>query len=128
MIDVLDKKRQALDPRLKALLEETTDEGRDYVYCARCAHVVTRRGERVEMNGGHAHYFTNPVGIRFHVGCFARALGCAISGDREAADSWFPGFRWRLASCEDCSMHLGWYFDREDAYFYGLILDNLREQ
>lgn len=128
MIDVLDKERQALDPKLKSLLEESADDTRGYVYCAACAHVVARGGDRIEVNGGHAHHFTNPVGIRFHVGCFAEALGCAISGAREAADTWFPGFRWRLATCEACGQHLGWYFDRQDSYFYGLILDNLRQE
>ena len=71
MIDVLDKERQALDPKLEGLLEDAVEDPRGYVYCAACAHVVARRSDRIEVNGGHAHFFTNPVGIRFHVGCVA---------------------------------------------------------
>ena len=26
------------------------------------------------------------------------------------ADSWFPGFGWRIASCGCCGSHLGWLF------------------
>jgi len=126
MIDVLDKERQALDPKLKDLLEEEEDDGGGFVYCATCSHVVARQSDRIEVNGSHAHRLTNPYGIRFHVGCFAEALGCAISGERTAADTWFAGFRWRYASCEECRRHLGWYFDRADVYFYGLIMDNVQ--
>ena len=127
MIDVLDKERQALDPRLKALLEESEEPGKDFVRCGVCSHVVARQSDRIEVNGGHAHRFTNPYGITFNVGCFAQALGCSISGERVAADTWFAGFRWRLATCEDCGEHLGWYFDQAEVFFYGLILDKIHE-
>ena len=43
-----------------------------------------------------------------------------------AADTWFPGFRWQHASCSECHVHLGWYFDRGDEYFYGLILNRIQ--
>jgi hypothetical protein len=127
MIDVLDKKRQGLDPKLKAIVDKQATDRRNYVLCASCGHVVARHTDRIEVNGSFSHYFTNPVGVEYHVGCFADALGCAISGHRVAADTWFPGFRWRLATCEECQHHLGWYFDNPDAYFYGLVLDYIRD-
>ena len=126
MIDVLDKQRQGLDPRLKTIIDREPEESRDYLVCATCSHVITRESDRIEVNGGHDHHFTNPYGLEFHVGCFSEALGCAIAGDPVAADTWFPGFCWRLASCEDCRRHLGWYFDRDSEYFYGLILDRIQ--
>lgn len=127
MIDVLDKQRQGLDPKLKAIVERESADHSDYVLCASCAHVIARRSDRIEVNGGFAHLFVNPAGIEYHVGCFADALGCAISGSPMAADTWFPGFRWRLATCEECQHHLGWYFDNAEAYFYGLVLDYIRD-
>ena len=127
MIDVLDKERQVLDPKLKAIVEKEPTDSRSYVLCANCGHVIARRSDRIEVNGRFAHFFVNPAGIEYHVGCFADALGCAISGNRVAADTWFPGFRWRLATCEACQHHLGWYFDNADTYFYGLVLDYIRD-
>jgi hypothetical protein len=126
MIDVADKERQALDPKLQELLEDAEQPAQGFIYCGRCSHVVARQSDRIELNGAHSQVLTNPHGFRFHVGCFSNALGCAISGEREAADSWFAGYCWRIASCEQCHTHLGWYFDRAEDYFYGLILDNVQ--
>jgi hypothetical protein len=126
MTDVADKQRQGLDPRLKHLLEEESGTPEDLVYCIACRHPVARKSDVTSVNGGHRHYFTNPYGIRFHVGCYSSALGCDLSGQPTSADTWFPGFKWRLATCAECRSHLGWYFERADAYFYGLILDRIR--
>ena len=126
MSDVLDKQRQGLDPALQAIVERAEAENGGLVYCGACSHVVARKADGCEVNGSHSHHFTNPYGIRFHVGCFAEALGCAISGEPTAADSWFPGYFWRLAACADCRTHLGWYFERAGSYFYGLILDRIQ--
>lgn len=126
MIDVLDKQRQGLDPRLKEIVDREEQDSRDFVVCATCSHVVARLSDRIEVNGSFDHWFTNPYGLEFHVGCFRTALGCSISGQRVAADTWFPGFRWRLANCEQCRHHLGWYFDQPDGYFYGLVLDYIK--
>lgn len=126
MIDVVDKQRQGLEPRLKSIVDREPAEDGDYLVCGTCSHVVARQSDRIEVNGGHDHRFTNPYGLQFHLGCFREALGCAISGDPVAADTWFPGFCWRIASCEECRRHLGWYFDRDDVYFYGLVLDYIQ--
>jgi hypothetical protein len=126
MNDVDQQQRQGLDPRLREIVEQGTHAQKDLVYCGTCSHVVARKADTLTVNGSHAHDFVNPYGIRFHVGCFAEALGCTISGKPTAADTWFPGFHWRLASCAECRMHLGWYFDRDAEYFYGLILDRIQ--
>ena len=123
MVDVLDKERQGLDPKLKEIVEEAD---RNFIYCGTCSSVIARNFDRIEVGGSHDHRFTNPFGISFHIGCFAQALGCTISGERVAADTWFPGFQWQHASCAECRAHLGWYFDRADEYFYGLILDRIQ--
>jgi hypothetical protein len=123
MVDVLDKDRQGLDPKLKEIVEETD---RDFIYCGTCSNVLARSSDRIDIGGSHDHHFSNPFGIRFHVGCFAQALGCTISSDPVAADTWFAGYQWQIASCADCRAHLGWYFDRAEEYFYGLILDRIQ--
>lgn len=127
MSPVAHTEQQTLDPSLREIVERARTDDKDLVYCGTCSHVIARRADRCEVNGSHAHHFVNPHGIRFHVGCFAEALGCSIAGTPTAADTWFPGFFWRLAACADCRTHLGWYFERPDSYFYGLILDRIQQ-
>ena len=111
------------------MLELDDSHDKNFIYCGQCSHVITQAAQRIEVNGSHAHLFTNPYGIEFHVGCFAQALGCDISGAAEAADTWFMGYFWRIASCAECHAHLGWYFAQANGedYFYGLILDRIQE-
>lgn len=129
MTEVKNPPGSIMDPRLKSMLETEETNDKNYIYCATCSHVITTAGLKIAVNGNHSHYFTNPHGIDYNVGCFANALGCAISGSPEAADSWFMGYFWRVASCEQCHAHLGWYFTRPSGadYFYGLILDHIQE-
>ncbi len=127
MIDVLDKERQGLDPKLKEIVDSEDQEPGNFVVCATCSHIIARTADRIAVNGSVNHRFTNPYGLEFHVSCFSDALGCSISGRRVAADTWFPGFLWRLAACEECHHHLGWYFDQTGSYFYGLVLDYIQD-
>ena len=125
MNEVVDE--TGLDPKLKSMLELDDKDDKNFIYCAKCSNVVTTAAEKISIAGSHAHHLTNPHGFEFHVGCFQQALGCDISGQPEAADSWFMGYLWRYATCAECHVHLGWYFTQSsgDNAFYGLILDNL---
>ena len=128
MSEVDNPPASTLDPDLKSMLEIDETDDKNFIYCATCSNVITKPAERTEVNGSHTHHFTNPHGIRFHVGCFANALGCDISGSGEAADTWFMGYVWHLASCSECHTHLGWYFSRSEHQFYGLIVDRIQEE
>ena len=127
MNEVVDE--TGLDPKLKSMLELEDKDDKNFIYCAQCSNVITTAAEKISIAGNHAHHLTNPHGFEFHVGCFQQALGCDISGQPEAADSWFMGYLWRYATCAECHVHLGWYFTQSsgDNAFYGLILDNLQE-
>lgn len=125
MIDVIDNTRQGLDPKLRDLVDDGESPAKAYVYCASCSAVITRIESQIEVNGAYDHIFTNPYGFEFHVGCFRDAHGCSISGAPNAADSWFPGYLWRLALCTECTAHLGWSFEGGDLPFFGLILDRI---
>gem|GEM_PF-518171 len=122
-----------LEPNLKSMLELGIEDDKEFtklIRCLSCSHAITDMGSRSHMLGKHAHDFTNPHGFSFHVGCFSQALGCDISGRGEAADSWFMGYVWQVASCAGCTTHLGWYFTAEgerDHQFYGLILNRLQQ-
>ncbi len=128
MIDVVDKARQGiLDPALKRALADETRAKKGYVYCATCSHVVSHIDHRLEVAGTHEHHFVNPHGFHFDVACYREALGCIVSGSPQAADTWFAGYHWRHAQCEECRMHLGWFFANADNHgFFGLIVDKIQ--
>ena len=102
------------------------DKGRKLV-CSACNHAVTTNAERIQVRGAHEHSFFNPHGIIFMIGCFSRAPGCQMIGPSSDEFTWFPGFRWRVAHCGNCRIHLGWSFAGGEAGFFGLILDRLHE-
>lgn len=95
--------------------------------CARCLNEVTREGARIPVGASHQHTFTNPHGLRFHIGCFASAMGCVAIGPETRYWTWFPGHSWRVELCVACHEHLGWLFRSADSRFHGLILDRLVE-
>lgn len=95
--------------------------------CKLCHGVITSRGDAVDKDGKHQHTFFNPAGIVFEVGCFARAPGCAVSGQPTSEFSWFKGFLWQFSSCSACDAHLGWFFSGAGPSFYGLIVTRLVE-
>ncbi|MEM1434516.1 MAG: cereblon family protein [Pseudomonadota bacterium] len=119
-----------LDPALESVLGEVLEDDepapQPYVYCARCNAAVADQRAAIAVNGKHRHFCVNPHGFEFDLGCYREALGCAISGQPTHADSWFAGYFWRYANCAECEQHLGWYFERGDGYFYGLVRDRIR--
>jgi hypothetical protein len=102
------------------------EEGGAVLACARCRRPVTSRAAGIEVDGGHEHSFLNPVGLRFHIGCFARAA-CLPSGEPSTHWTWFPGYSWQVELCPGCGEQLGWLFRRTVHQFHGLILDRLVE-
>ena len=95
------------------------------LFCASCRHLVTHQDERIPIQGGHEHTFTNPHGITYHIGWYRAGPGCAPVGEAVAEFSWFRGYAWRIALCANCRTHLGWRFQSDADYFHGLIVDRL---
>lgn len=79
------------------------------------------------IGGAHAHTFTNPHGLRFHIGCFSSATGCVVSSDPTTDWTWFPGYAWQVENCSSCGEFLGWRFRAPADEFHGFILDRLIE-
>lgn len=95
------------------------------LFCAACRHPVTHQDERIPVQGGHEHTFTNPHGIIYHIGCFHDAAGCAPVGEATKEFTWFSGYAWRIVLCAHCRAHLGWRFQSDGDYFHGLITARL---
>jgi len=131
MVDSIEQERQALDPKLRALLEDdaTTDKN-NLLFCVQCSTAIGRTSDAIDVNGAHQHFCTNPHGIDFDVCCYSQALGCNISGQPTGADSWFPGYTWRFATCSGCNVHLGWLFERAAGqdHFYGLVRERIQTE
>ena len=113
--------------RQKQLVRERNEatQREERLFCAQCHRVITHQNERVVIQGSQEHSCTNPYGITFHIGCFRHAQGCAVFGTSTAADTWFSGYKWRIAICGKCETHLGWEFTSAADRFYGLIVSRL---
>ena len=117
---------QRLDPRLEEIIDESSLPKDGFLFCAACSHVIGHVLDRIEVNGAFCHTRTNPFGYVHRFGCHQEAHGCAVTGAPQAADSWFEGFLWRLASCGACDTHMGWRFEKSDEHFFGLILERIQ--
>ncbi len=127
MSDVLeDTRSKTLDPDLKDLIETNDRSKKGYIFCIACEHVIGHVNDRVDIMGAHEHSMTNPYGVTHTFGCYSEAPGVDLFGEPTAADTWFPGFSWRLACCEGCGQHMGWMFERNNESFCGLIVSQIR--
>ncbi|XP_061709863.1 protein cereblon-like isoform X2 [Cydia pomonella] len=76
----------------------------------------------------------NPFGVQFEIVTTEKAR-CHNIGNPQGADSWFPGYSWRICTCPHCGAHIGWTFENSSLgvtdqsttanTFHGLILSNI---
>ncbi|HVO28258.1 MAG TPA: cereblon family protein [Candidatus Margulisiibacteriota bacterium] len=123
-------RRNRLDPQLHSPVKPALTNDREStaarrIVCASCGHAITTERQRIEMAGRHEHRCVNPDGVIFHIGCFRYAPGCVIRGVPTTEFTWFPGYAWSYALCDGCATLLGWYYQSNDAAFFGLILNRL---
>ncbi|MFO7761438.1 MAG: cereblon family protein [Thermodesulfobacteriota bacterium] len=107
--------------------EEDSREAEVYYYCIACRNRITSARQIIEVKGSHTHYYANPFGYVFGIGCFAGAPGVINKGTPTLENTWFAGYSWTYSFCGRCFKHLGWqYLSRfNSGSFYGLILDHL---
>jgi len=95
-----------------------------YYRCRQCRVVIARTSDEIQV--GDIPTLTaqvNPHGFVHEVLTVSKAINYILEGDPIPADSWFPGFYWRICFCIDCLAHLGWSYHRpseEVATFFGL--------
>jgi uncharacterized CHY-type Zn-finger protein len=119
---------EQIDSVCSKIIEETeAGKKKGSIICKNCRNEITTAEYSIAANGQHAHIFTNPLGITFHIGCFSKAWGCFVYGIPTYEATWFPGFTWCIAVCANCFTHLGWYYQSGRECFYGLIMANLAE-
>jgi Lon protease-like protein len=87
----------------------------EHIYCYQCSHPIANvKSDLVQINdegiGGH---FVNSHGA-LHDMLTLKNARVRIISEPEVENSWFPGFAWQIAYCEQCREHLGWYFTSVD--------------
>ncbi len=107
--------------------EEDEKKVEKVMRCKQCDAAITRVKDRISRAEKHLHTFFNPAGIVYEIGCFRRAPGCNVDGQRSTDFSWFADYSWQISFCASCSKHLGWFFSGGDDSFFGLVVDRLRE-
>lgn len=95
--------------------------------CRQCDAAIAKVKDRISRAEKHLHTFFNPAGIVYEIGCFRKAQGCSVDGQRSNEFSWFSGYSWQISFCSSCSKHLGWFFSSADDTFFGLVVDRLTE-
>ncbi|MBI1272415.1 hypothetical protein GC174_18470 [bacterium] len=114
--DVQKKEDVVSDPDI---LQE--EEPEKTIRCRFCDHDITRPSLAVEP---HEHTFRNPAGLSFHILCYSDAPGALNNGVPTLEHTWFSGYAWSYAICQNCQSHLGWWFTGIDT-FAGLIATRL---
>ncbi|CAK1600027.1 unnamed protein product [Parnassius mnemosyne] len=123
--------------------------GQELLLCRKCgadvadSHYIftkqspgARKTEKQNLFGRHnitVQTLVNPFGIKFDIITTEKAK-CQNIGPNQGADSWFPGYTWRICTCPHCGHHLGWTFESNSSIentedeinsFHGLILSNI---
>lgn len=122
LVSNTDKKKK----RFTETRDQTEEQEEKYILCKNCENKITLPNKQIEVGGLFEHTFLNPGGHVFRIGCFFEAEGCTAVGVPTAEWTWFEGFEWQVAICNQCNSHLGWFYrSMDDRNFFGLILDLL---
>lgn len=129
MLKVFCLDRTGISPDIN-VTEEDSDMGAqnsNQLVCHVCNRLITSRDQRISVLGRQVYSKVNPAGFAYHFVCYSNAPGCIVAGEPCLEHSWFSGYAWQVASCQQCLEHLGWYFTGETR-FYGLIKGRVVEQ
>jgi hypothetical protein len=102
-----------------------SQEPEEWLECKYCQHTITHKKNILYISGSFLHTFKNPAGIFFQIGCFSKAPGCKEIGLPTSDFTWFPDYEWSICVCANCTQHLGWFYQKVESSFYGLVLDRL---
>ena len=112
--------QETISAELAELLDSIPSPSQHFVICKLCGHQLADAEQIRKILGTNEHEFKNSFGIVHRFRCYEDAPGCSIQGAKEAADTWFVGYTWRVCFCGKCSTFLGWLFEADDSFF-GLL-------
>ena len=98
--------------------------------CIACGSPITYSDRLLPVGGSNRHFFVNPSGVECDFHTFYACPGAMALGEPTTLHSWFPGYSWRLAFCQQCGQHLGWYYEtvsgnNKQNEFWGILVSNL---
>jgi hypothetical protein len=98
--------------------------------CASCGSLITYSDRLLRIGISHRHLFVNPAGVECDFHTFSDCPGAVAPGGATEADTWFPGYRWRMAFCRHCGQHLGWHYEGISVFdrpkeFWGILVRQL---
>lgn len=113
---------------VNGLVVEPTNELRsgDSFRCSRCSNLLAARDSLVDVVSSEALGASNvtlwsgrpPVLVQrfsngareFELVTVLRTAAVAVTLP-SSANTWWPGFSWRIATCPRCHTHVGWLFE-----------------
>jgi hypothetical protein len=116
-----------LEPDRETLKAPDASNTGGKIYCRSCRNLLTCESQTIRVAGQESYTCINPAGVKYNFRCFRDAPGCAVSGTATGEHSWFPGYKWQIAICGNCTGHLGWFFSGTGSFF-GLIAVRLLYQ
>ena len=116
----------------KTKFENSEDKEEERFYlCRQCKNPIAKIGDEVSIGDIPIETMQiNPHGYIHEIFTVRSAFDVILAGPPVPADSWFPGYMWRLCLCAQCTLHLGWSYQNynEDAIvFFGLRLGSVKE-
>jgi len=98
--------------------------------CIRCSGFLSYSDQLVRIETRNRHFFVNPAGVECDFYTFSECPGAVAHGGATEADTWFPGYRWRMAFCRYCGQHLGWRYEAMSIFerprkFWGILVSHL---
>ncbi|XP_029034768.1 protein cereblon [Osmia bicornis bicornis] len=103
--------------------------------CCDCDSFIGRQSKMFPMSKeGPQGTYCNPAGIIHETVTLYHAQGLTLSRNPPSIEyTWFPGYAWTVAMCENCGAHMGWKFtavrnDLKPRSFWGLIRKSLKNK
>ncbi|XP_054717649.1 protein cereblon-like isoform X2 [Uloborus diversus] len=79
--------------------------------CKDCNRIIAHRDQIFSMSlQGPQGTYVNPNGYVHEAITVHKAKNLLVSGRPSTEQSWFPGYAWTIAECEQCHCHMGWKF------------------
>lgn len=110
-------------------------EKSEYFGCSACKNVICHKSDVFLMScSGPQCSFVNSSGYNHDTLTVRKARGLIQERGRWSSEfTWFPGYAWRIALCDNCSRHIGWSYksiesDTKPKRFFGLSRANVRLQ
>jgi len=78
--------------------------------CNKCGSVFGKKKDLFQISEGLVDAYVNPGGVVHDVVTIKKVSGAKLRGTPQTEHSWFPGYAWTIAECNECRSHIGWRF------------------